>query len=278
MAASSPRRSTRATVQKSAAVSKTASRARPARSVASSKTPAYLDTVPSSDDDIQLESEVEVESEDEEDVETEEEEDSSVSSQSASLSDDEDDREIQRIIEKTAAETKNIPMTARQRAAKQAEKAKATDEEPEEEEEEFLSLPMSKPLSEEQMLLKSEKSRRRKMQREQKLEETKRATIERLLTKQRGASSEKASEEASLSVESAENPTDNRIPDGCIRFIDRADATLLIIPEGVTCFSPPHTPTAQSPLNCAVCEKCPRKYTHPASGKAFCSLACFKAL
>lgn len=277
MAASSPRRSTRAAVQKATVTKKTAvTKTRPSRSAASTKTAAYLDKVPSSEDDIELESEnnsdLEVESDSEEEVEEEEDISSSQSDKS------EDDREIRRIIEKTAAETKNIPLTARQRAAKQAEKSKEADEDQEEKEQVFLSLPMSKPLSEEQMLLKSEKSRRRKMQREQKLEETKRATIERLLTKQRGAASDKASEETDEGVESVENLNDNSIPSGCIRFIDRANDTFLVIPVGENCFSPPPTPLVRPTEICAVCKKCPRKYTHPTTGKPFCSLTCFKAL
>ncbi len=271
MAPPSSRRSTRAAaVSKPQKPAPSPVKARPTRQSVV-KAPNYLDEVKIEDD-----------SEEEEDIALSDDELSVSSSTSSTIksdesisidsSEDEDDREIQRIIEKTAAETQNIPKTARQRAKTAAESEV-------EGEEELLSLPMTKALTDEQILKKSEKSRRRKMQRELKLEETKRATIERLLTKQRG-SADKPSEEFSESspeMQTTQEKGSNFISDGFVRYIDRSQETLLIVPEGSELFvtSIPKAVKSSVP-SCSVCKTTFAPYKHPKSFQPFCSVSCFK--
>lgn len=297
MAGTSPRRSARAAAVIKARKPASPAKTRPTRQAAVKNLPKYLtevrideDTTDGEDVEIKLESEVESKedvesegsvelSEDEEDEEEEEDDDEeSISADESEPSisvDDEDEREIQRIIEKTAAETKIIGKTARLRAM--------AGEASSEHDEELMSLPITNPLTEEQLLKKSEKSRRRKMQRELKLEETKRATIERLLSKQRGSSAgEKQADEYSesspeLQTESNQDP--NLIPEGLVRYIDRAGETVLIVPEGSQLFPPSsaatHPPSASS---CSVCKAQSPRYKQPVTLMPFCSVACFRQL
>jgi hypothetical protein len=162
----------------------------------------------------------------------------------------EDEAEVQRIIAKTSAETARLGLTARQRRLHQQSQAEANNvlatAEDNDEEEELVALPLSKPLSEEQMLRKSEKSRRRKIQRDAKLEETKRATIERLLTKQQqqkgkgksgGKEANLATDQAnseSVTNEGSKQVASDSIPAGFYRYIDRRDETLILLPDQET--------------------------------------------
>lgn len=185
----------------------------------------------------------------------------------------EDDKEIRRIIEKTEAETKNIPLTARQRA-----KLEGGIQDPLQD----SSKEGADTLSSEQALKLSEKSRRRKLQRAQKIEETKRATIDRLLQKQKktpvpsNESELKDSETAHIEDESVLKP-------GTVRFIDRPSETLLQFPDDSTYqtvlsdFAPPKHKD-QSVKKCQICQKNESKYTHPRSGQLFCSLPCYKLI
>jgi hypothetical protein len=280
MAATSPRRSSRAsvlsTLSKVAKPATSPVKARPTRQTVA-KTPKYLDKVKIEDE----EEEIELSSEDEKSTAEESKSDSSINVDSEEEDEedydddeDEDDREIQRIIEKTAEETQNIAKTARQRAKGHKKDAES--------EEELLSLPMSKPLTEEQLLKKSEKSRRRKMQRELKLEETKRATIDRLLTKQRGGSSSAAEKQAKEDSENspemkASLPDPKCIPEGFVRYIDSGEVSLLIVPQGSELFAPV-LELSKSDLSCSVCKGQSASYKHPSSLKPFCSVSCYKNL
>lgn len=181
----------------------------------------------------------------------------------------EDDKEIRRIIEKTEAETRNIPLTARQRA-----KLEGGIQDP-------LLLPKEAAdvISNEQALKMSEKSRRRKLQRAQKIEETKRATIDRLLQKQKKTTpapiEETVTKEATLEDESILKP-------GMIRYIDRPNETVLQFPDEST-FNTALSDFVPKPLQsqervCQICKTCESKYTHPANGRFFCSLSCYKLI
>ena len=119
------------------------------------------------------------------------------------------------------------------------------------------------------------------MQRELKLEETKRATIERLLTKQRGStnnSGEKQTDEVSESSPEmqAAQPDLNRIPDGFVRYIDRGRETLLIVPEGSELFVKTSLNLPKSVPSCSVCKSSSAAYKHPSNLAPFCSVSCFK--
>lgn len=247
------------------------------------------------DEDIQLESDSENENEildhsvisvsDVEAEELEEDNSSEDSSEDSSEEGSEDDREIRRILKKTEAETRNLSLTARQRAKINESDSKPMDE--------SSSTPMNtNTLTDEQSLKKSEKSRRRKLQRDLKLEETKRATIDRLLQKQ-----PKIIAIEQVDTETSEQAQERREQDlilkpGMIRYIDNALQSTLTFPDEETyenCikdFKPvictgilnETEPLAKGKGICQVCNVEPSKYTHPSKGKVFCSLKCYKSI
>ena len=194
----------------------------------------------------------------------------------------EDDKEIRRIIKKTEAETRNIHLTARQRT--KLEGGLQTDE-PENQSDSKAAL------TDEQALRKSEKSRRRKLQRDQKIEETKRATIERLLLKQKknpptpAVSQVDGSNDETLGQDNnkSRDPFARSVESGSLRFIETAEKSILNIPDDFTfevafkSFSDKsdHRPTD---CICQVCSKNPSKYRHPSKGTLFCSSSCFKMI
>ena len=191
------------------------------------------------------------------------------------LSGSEDDKEIQRIIEKTEAETRNIPLTARQRA----KMAGGIDDPLEEKIPEAATA-----LTDEQALRKSEKSRRRKLQRDAKMEETKRATIERLLQKQKkpGANENNPEEQADETTDPVEDL--NALKPGIVRFIDNASSGPCLHfadPETFQSFvSEFHAKPRQSchDLICQICKKNQSKYIHPRNAQPFCSISCYKLI
>lgn len=224
------------------------------------------------------------ESEEEEDIELESAEEEGINSlvdrEEEDISDD--DREIRRIIMKTNAETQILHLTARQKA-----KSDATTEHGLGHENILLELPTSKPLTEEQVLNKSEKSRRRKMQRDAKIEENKRATIDRLLLKQQkpvpvDASGGLTKEESAAADKIAELASKELQP-GFYRYIDSKSESILQFPnpESLNLSFPPTPPTKPETnkiLYCDICKKNESKYKHPSNLKRFCSLTCYKLI
>lgn len=169
-------------------------------------------------------------------------------------------------------------MTARQKAKLEQESRMYMDID------EILPSAHKKPdLTEEEILKRAEKSRRRKLQQDQKMEEHKHATIQRLLMKQ-GAKSKKMKleqmGEGNASVESLGNALVEEKPfEGC-RYVDSKDTTCLVITNEKTfeqVFAPIATPKAE--LSCSVpgCHN-PKKYTHAKSDRPVCSLQCYKAI
>ena len=215
----------------------------------------------SSSDDISIDSSSEDEEKDDFDVEAGDE--------------SEDDKEIRRIIEKTEAETRNIPLTARQRA-----KLEGGIQDP------LQSVqPEVDVISNEQALKMSEKSRRRKLQRAQKIEETKRATIDRLLQKQKKtpAANSAAEEAAVKEAEKRALDDESLLKPGTMRYIDRSTETVLQFPDDSTYHSVvadfvPKPLDTNRDRKCQICEKDRCQYTHPTNGKSFCSIACYKLI
>ena len=241
------------------------------------------------DEDIQLESDSENENEildhsvtSVSDVEAEEENSSEEGS--------EDDREIRRILKKTEAETRNLSLTARQRAKLNGSDSKPIDELSSMAPESLLSSSKNaNTLTDEQSLKKSEKSRRRKLQRDLKLEETKRATIDRLLQKQPKniVTEQQADTETSEQAAQERREQDLILKPGMIRYIDNARQSTLTFPDEETyenCikeFKPVILASmsfVQVKGTCQVCNVEPSKYTHPSKGKVFCSLKCYKSI
>lgn len=188
----------------------------------------------------------------------------------------EDDKEIRRIIEKTEAETRNIPLTARQRAKLEGGTVDFAESE---------SNLASTALTDEQALKKSEKSRRRKLQRDAKIEETKRATIDRLLQKQKKTpvNEEEADNTATIDNDSTDNFKDPAtLESGYMRFIDNNTGTILKFPDDATFEAAisdlTRLPKICTETSCQVCSHGQGKYVHPRSGKRFCSVNCFKLI
>ena len=198
-------------------------------------------------------------------------------SETESRGDDEseDDKEIRRIIEKTEAETRNIPLTARQRAKLEGGIQDPLLQDTHQE---------TDVISNEQALKMSEKSRRRKLQRAQKIEETKRATIDRLLQKQKKTpTAPSAAEEAAIKeAEKVALEDESVLKPGMIRYIDRPAETILQFPDESTfnavMFDFIPKPIQNDNRSCQICKTRESKYTYPANGRFFCSLSCFKLM
>ena len=184
----------------------------------------------------------------------------------------EDDKEIKRIIEKTEAETRNIPLTARQRAKLAGGLNHPID---------LKEADNSTVLTDEQALRKSEKSRRRKLQRDAKIEETKRATIDRLLQKQKKPTAPENQSEGQLDESKDSHQLEALLP-GTLRFISNSHGSFLKFADSeslqsfVSGFSAPRQSGHDS--LCKICKKNQSKYVHPLNGKSFCSLSCYKLI
>ena len=188
------------------------------------------------------------------------------------LSGSEDDKEIKRIIEKSGAETRNIPLTARQRA-----KLSGGIEDPSIEANELDTTTAA--LTDEQALRKSEKSRRRKLQRDAKMEETKRATIDRLLQKQK----KPVTVENQSEVQSDESAALAILKPGIVRFIDTSNGSCLHFadPETLQAFVSEFSAASRQSCHdsvCQICKKNQSKYVHPSNGQPFCSISCYKLI
>lgn len=273
--------------QRAAAVTKPQSPNKRTSSRASAAVANYLD------EEVKIDSSDAEEEEEEEDIELSEDEilegyisdshkevddDSFDIEDEEELSGSEDDKEIQRIIEKTEAETRNIPQTARQRAKLTG--GLLLDGHPTDSKEEAHGATV---VTDEQALRNSEKSRRRKLQRDAKMEETKRATIDRLLQKQKkpAAATENQSEETDGSKDSLSSL--NILQPGTVRFIDNSNGPFLHFadPESLQSFASDIVAPARRSCRdslCQICKTNPGKYVHPASGQSFCSLSCYKLI
>ena len=169
-------------------------------------------------------------------------------------------------------------LTARQRALLQAETL-SLDSSPSLE---MLSAPRA--LTEEELLKKSEKSRRRKTQRDQKLEQSKADTIQKLLQKQ-GSRSKKMKSTMPMKVhqEKAEayltvDPS-SKLQNNCIRYLSKDKDTFIILGTDVPDITELQSQSSSPPT----IEKCSikgcnnlRKYSHAGTSASVCSLDCYK--
>lgn len=139
-------------------------------------------------------------------------------------------------------------------------------------------------LTEEEQLKKSEKSRRRMMQRDQKLEQSKADTIQRLLQKQSTRS--KKMQRDSLIATTAEPveeatriPRKPLIPAHGWRLVATSDGMELILGEGMPKLVRSSLGTLQEVAvrNCSV-KGCPRKreFLHSKTRQPLCSLECYR--
>ena len=139
-------------------------------------------------------------------------------------------------------------------------------------------------LTDEQALRKSEKSRRRKLQRDAKMEETKRATIERLLQKQK-----KPSATENLPEEQANEPADpvenlDTLQPGIVRFIDNASSDHVCIsqtPETFQSFVSEFRAKPRQSCHDSICQICKRIKVNTfirATLSHFGSISCYKLI
>jgi len=141
-------------------------------------------------------------------------------------------------------------------------------------------------MTEEEVLKRAEKSRRRRIQQEEKLEEHKRATIQRLLQKQGARSKrmqvEQAQQDASVATMQASKMMDNRTSgnERCVRYVDRRDETHLVITDEDAynlMFGKQSAPRKEEKCAAPGCNA-PRKYTHAKLMRPVCSLQCYRAV
>lgn len=214
----------------------------------------------------------------------EENEDSGYSS--LSLSDEEDARST---VSQSSANTESVSpkrLTARQKAIQKREKV--DDEEGLTEQTDHLVARKGKKkdLTEEEMLLESEKIRKRRHQRDQKLEESQRATIERLLQKQssRSKKSQKTiqnideiAENEAEDIASHQLPAIVELSDQTIKFVSNKEGESLIVPEAVFNASLPK-PTPFNVVLCSVKGCKNPKSCSLVEGRPICSFECYKKL
>jgi INO80 complex subunit B len=132
--------------------------------------------------------------------------------------------------------------------------------------------------TEEELLIKSEKSRRRKHQREQKIEESKTATIQRLLEKQ-GSRSKKMmpnSNEPGAEVEPNAVKREE-LPPGSSRYLDSKEETKLFLVPDVYYNGLTRTAERTDAILCSGpgCKNL-KRYTHSGLLKPVCSLSCYR--
>lgn len=173
-------------------------------------------------------------------------------------------------------------MTARQKSRLAA----ASDENLSTGPETVSSTMAPKKLTEEELLKRNEKSRRRKMQRDQQLEDSKAETIKKLLQKQstRSKKMEKSlapdvpEADAEVVFESKTAKSSALLPaHGHIVYrSDAKNGPLLILGDGIS-FEQQKSSQLPIPPTCSIkgCRQ-PRKYTHASKGVPVCSLACYK--
>jgi INO80 complex subunit B len=133
-------------------------------------------------------------------------------------------------------------------------------------------------LTEEEMLLESEKVRKRKHLRDQKLEESKRATIERLLQKQSSRSKKTAktpSDDASTSASEEQVQSILPLSSETKKYVSRRDAEFLMVSGEEVMGEKYKLPKRPS---CCIKGCNNQKMYSSTSGKPLCSLACYKKL
>lgn len=171
-------------------------------------------------------------------------------------------------------------MTSRQRAKLAQEAAYYDEPDPIT----FTSIPKKQPqYSEEELIKRAEKTRRRQLQRDQKLEESKQATIQKLLQKQGARSKKMQSEQQTASNlvqrDARESREEERNFVGA-RYIDSKDSTVLVVTDEKMfqqVFG--DRPVVQAEQKCSAtgCTN-PRKYTNSKDHKPVCSLSCYNQL
>ncbi len=133
-------------------------------------------------------------------------------------------------------------------------------------------------LSEEELLRRAEKTRKRQHLRDQKLEESKQATIQRLLQKQ-GSKSKKMRDASADGLHSNESAVMEEKPFEGIRYIDTMEATQLLITNDAlftALFGGHHSPTSiKTKCSSPGCSH-PRKYTTAKTNMPVCSLECYR--
>jgi INO80 complex subunit B len=159
-------------------------------------------------------------------------------------------------------------LTARQRSILQAESIESTPSL------ESLSIP----LTEEEQLRKSEKTRRRAVQRDLKLEQSKADTIKRLLQKQGTRSKKMKLQEKAEEVVGVRKEKVNSMGTGMIRYVNNKDQTCARLGVDIPLIT--HR-SRENPkmMTCAVagCSN-PKKYLHSKLLRPVCSLDCYKSL
>lgn len=145
--------------------------------------------------------------------------------------------------------------------------------------------PIQRKLTEEELLKRSEKSRRRKMQRDQQLEESKTETIQKLLQKQSTRSRKMAAVDAataeSVMLVGNSTPDANVILPTANRIVYRNDSQLgpLIILGSKVSFEPqPAGNIKTRDLQLCGVQGCknPKRYTHSKLHIPICSLSCYR--
>lgn len=147
-------------------------------------------------------------------------------------------------------------------------------------------------LTEEELAVEAEKARRRKHQRDQKLEESKKATIERLLQKQsaRSKKTQKTIKDIEERRESDSQPdatVDPQVPTGraledtCLKWLSSRDGNSLLVPDELAssvfeaCAAAPPEPTRCSRKGCSK----PKRYSLAAvPNKPICSIECYRKM
>lgn len=176
-----------------------------------------------------------------------------------------------------------VKLTARQQALLQAETF-SLDSSPSLE---TLSTTANTPqMTEEELLRKDEKSRRRKSQRDQKLEQTKTETIQRLLQKQSSRSKKMRKEPTigdslggSKDLPTFTNHFAGGPAPGVWRYQSDAQGTKVILGSGITPINITSPTTTTLGGHCARpgCNREP-KYLHSRLEKLICSLECYQKL
>jgi hypothetical protein len=137
-----------------------------------------------------------------------------------------------------------------------------------------LEQPTKKTKKVDDGLRQSEVARKREMQRKQRLEQTQKDTIHKLLNKQASRKTRKEEEMEALAQQVQIEP----VPDK-FRYRYTVEGTLLSVPEGKH-LTPLGNPVPYPPTTkptCAICSA-PSKYTCSKSLRAVCSLSHYKLI
>lgn len=257
------------------------------------------------DDELEELAEEEVEEEEEEELAEGEEEDTDMDAESDTQMENAGDDEEEELVLSSAEETgpesgtesegggtdgeesvstsevalraPAVKLTARQRARLLAEQTEDLDD--------SLGLePIAASagrITEEEQLRRSEKSRRRKSQRDQKLEQSKAETIKRLLQKQSTRSKRMKAQTPSGGPHDLEAEKQPHILPPLpthVLYISRRDGSALFLGADLPAAHQPPRPYPPT-VRCSQkgCGQA-RRYTHARSGAPICSLACYRAV